>query len=820
MLRRPFIGMTAGFILGILTGMSKCSLLLLAAGAVFLLLLIIIWQCGRKTKTQTSWDWRIRVRILLFAAMFLLGLVRIRQEEEFHEKYLPGLMDGMQISVQGKLSSKEYKNNQVIYHLDSCIVGTDAANTSLNTPVRCNRILAYSNSDDHSIGETLVINGTVELWKPAVNEGNFDEVSFYRLKRIDFKLKNIRVIGVYGKKCAWKEPLFGLSMRLNQVYSSVMNAEDGGVMATMALGNSSLLDRGIKSLYQNAGISHILSISGLHIAVIGMTVYRLIRWIGFGFTGAGAAAGVLMYAYGTMAGMGTSVQRAVFMFLLMAGAKAFGRSYDSLNALSFAALFLLWNNPGLLFYAGFLFSFLAVIGVVWIGQAEGGESRSKKEKQGWNPGCAFFFRTILLHVWEKLRPGAAIQLATLPLSAWFYYEIPTYAVLVNLIVLPVMGLMLIAGIAGGIVGLVSLKAAGVVLFPCHIILTVCRFICGICEQLPYSEWITGRPALWKVALYYTFLTIMTCRSYRIRRNMRERNEEGPRRKRCLLPAGVMGLVLLFCRIPGGFEVDILDVGQGDACYLQTGGGCRIFVDGGSTDVTKAGEYRILPFLKYKGAGRIDFWAVSHTDLDHISGLSEVLESGYPVKTLVFSGQVVKDEAYEELAALAKEKGAEIMYMEEGDVLHLGEGRLTALFPLKGGRAGEDKNAASFVFSYEEGEFSGIFTGDIGIPEEKLLAELPVCGEVDFYKAAHHGSKGSNSREFLDRLSPLVSTVSCSRKNRYGHPGAEAVAHMEEAGSAVFYTMEAGQIRLTMNGETLIVQKYRDPLDVFRVSVLK
>lgn len=824
--------MAVSFILGILAGMSKGFLLFPILGGVALLFLPVLWirkgSGGPSCKTGESW--RVGLRVLLFSAMFLLGIVRTRQEEGFREAYLPGLMDGMPISVQGKLSSKEYKNNQIIYHLSSCIVETDVKNTSLNTPVRCNRVLAYSNSDDHSIGQILVLNGRAELFRPAVNEGNFDEISFNRSKKIAFKIKDIRVLGVYGKKCAWKEALFHLSMRLNQVYASAMEPEDAGVMATMVLGNRSFLDSGIKSLYQKAGISHILSISGLHIAVIGMTIYRLIRWAGFGFTGAGAAAGAFMYAYGTMAGMGTSVQRAVLMFLMMAGAKALGRSYDSLNALSFAALFLLWENPGLLFYAGFLFSFMAVIGVVWTQQAEGGgkengkKKRKKKEadcespENEKGPGCVFMLRSVLSCVWKKLGLGTAIQLTTLPLSAWFYYEVPTYAVLINLIVLPVMGLVLFTGIAGGVIGLVSFKAAGVLLIPCRVILSFYRFVCGICERLPLSEWITGRPALWKMALYYMFLVLLTCKSSRLRRNSAEEKDGGPRKK-YLLPAGVIGLMLLFCRAPAAFEVDILDVGQGDASYLQTGEGIRIFVDGGSSDVKKAGEYRILPFLKYKGAGRIDYWAVSHTDWDHISGLSEVLESGYPVKTLVFSREVVKDDAYEALLALAKEKGTDVLYLEEGDVLHLGKARLTALFPQKGS-VKEDKNAASLVFVYEEGAFSGIFTGDIGIAEEKRLAELPSCREVDFYKAAHHGSRGSNSEELLNRLHPLVSTVSCGRNNRYGHPGKEAVAHMEEAGSAVFYTMEAGQIRLTMEGEELIVQKYLDPLDVFCVSVLK
>ena len=94
------------------------------------------------------------------------------------------------------------------------------------------------------------------------------------------------------------------------------------------------------------------------------------------------------------------------------------------------------------------------------------------------------------------------------------------------------------------------------------------------------------------------------------------------------------------------------------------------------------------------------------------------------------------------------------------------------------------------------------------------ADAAGCHKVDFYKAAHHGSRYSNSEEFLQMLAPRVSVVSCSATNRYGHPAGEAVMHMEEAGSAVFYTMEAGQITITVENEELRIRKYGEPGKVY------
>lgn len=747
------------------------------------------------------------LRVACCILMFFLGKNQYMAEEVFRGEYLPYLEDDMQLFVQGELDRKQFRNNQYIYELKSCVIGLHQNETSKKIPVPCNRILIYSDSDEVSIGEILVLNGTVELWESAANEGNFDAKSFYEAKKTDFKLKDIQILAVYGKKSWWREGLFELRLRLKEVYQSVMESQECGVMTTMVLGDKDLLEAEIKRLYQAAGLSHIMAISGLHISVIGMTLYRFLRKRGLGFWGAGILAGGMMYAYGTMVGMGTSVQRSIVMFSLMLTAQAVGRSYDTLNALGMAALLLLWQNPYLLWDAGFQFSFAAIIGVVWVGK------------------CVCFDATRVGRCCEKIFASVAIQLTTLPLAAWYYYEIPLYAVLMNLFLLPMMRILLSVGIAGGFAGLISLKAAKVILFPCEKLLSWSCFLCGVCSKLPGAMWIVGRPGLGRVTACYGLLVLFTMYAYRKKQSAAEQKEDAAGLRSApwsglrsgkgrAVAAGMLLLAVLCFPMKGGFELDILDVGQGDGSFLRTEQGYTIFVDGGSSDVGKVGEYRILPFLKYKGVRGIDYWIVSHTDEDHISGLLEILESGYDIRHLVFAEGIVRDETLQELSALAEREGTEVLYLKAGDILHLGTAEIRAVFPAAAEAAGEDKNASSLVIRYEEGGFSGLFTGDIGTAQEKQLLESGELSQITFYKAAHHGSNYSNSAEFLEALRPLVSTVSCGAGNRYGHPGEEAVKHMEEGGSAVFYTMEAGQIKLTQKKGKLLVQKYLEPHVVF------
>ena len=800
MLKRPFCGMAVCFLLGILCAAYGGGSSFAAVSAAGLLWIVSLAAVFRKKKHVRE----LCTRITLCALMLLLGFCQYQSAQLKRQNYLPKISSGMPLTVQGRVAGKQLKNNQYIYELTDCFVkeqkGTHLYHFSMQEPVSCNGILAYSDSDLVSIGEIVILNGTAELWKTAVNQGNFDAQAFYLARKTDFALKNVTLLERHGRKSAWREGLFALKLRLKEVYGAAMEPLACGVMTTMVTGDKTLLDEETKRLYQTAGLSHIMAISGLHISIIGMTLYRFLRNRGCTFGTAGMIAGICLYGYGTMAGMGTSIERSAGMFGLLLLAQAAGRSYDSLNALGLMGLILLWRNPYLLWDAGFQFSFAAILGIVWLG------------------GCISFADASHRKQKEMLFASTAVQFATLPLVTWYYYEIPLYALPVNLLVLPLMGVILSCGVAGGALGLVWLRGASFVLCFSEKLLALVRWLCAGAAALPQSMVIVGRPKLWQVFCYYAGLVGVTFLIYR----QKTAGIAPARQVRRLLCVSAALLFVLLFRPPKTFELSFLDVGQGDGIYLHSESGCDMFVDGGSTSEKQGGTYRMLPFLKYKGVKSIDVWFVSHTDEDHISGLRELLEAGYAIDTLVFAETTLQDEAYEVLAKLAEKNKTELLYVKAGDTLYLGDARISMLFPAgtndESLALAEDKNANSLVFSYEENGFCGLFTGDTGAEQERAILkereQLAADGKtengrigVDVYKAAHHGSKYSNSSELLERISPTISVISCAEKNRYGHPHAEAVARMKESGSEVFCTMDAGQITTKIREGKLLVEQF-------------
>lgn len=818
MLRRPLCGMAASFLLGILAaayGSPKLLMGMVVGTSVMMGFFLFLTEKLRKRNGRLQACQKNRMpgegiqrgsivlRVVLCILMLALGGVRYHSEEIHRAEYLPYLKNGMQLSVQGKLAAKQVKNHQYIYELSACVLGSYQNEHENREAVSCNSVLVYSESDRYSIGEILVLDGTVKLWESAANEGNFDAKKYYQAHKIDFALTDVKVRGVYGQENVIAEWLWELRLRLKKVYQSTMSPKTCGVMTTMALGDKELLETEVRQLYQICGLSHILAISGLHISVVGMTLYGILRKSGLGFGVAGGFAGILLFAYGWMVGMGTSVVRALLMFALQLLAAVIGRSYDTLNSLGVAAVILLWSNPYILWDAGFQFSFVAIIGVACVGRS------------------ADFREYRLGKMLDKLYVSTAILLTTLPLVAWYYYEVPLYALGMNLLILPMLGFVLGAGLIGGLSGLLSAAVAGIVLFPCEKLLKLQLWLCELCKDLPEAVWITGRPLAGQMAVYYVILLTFTLWAYR--KKVIAAKQEEMAERRISLPkmlkgmAGMLLLAVIICAPVGRkAEINILDVGQGDGSFLRTAQGYTVFVDGGSSDVSKVGTYRMLPFLKYKGARKIDCWVVSHTDVDHISGLLELLELGYEIKRLVFSAGIVRDEIFDKLAGLAERKGTEIVYLNAGDTIHLGDATLLAVYPAvdnaadsDGARNGgeEDKNASSLVIRYEEGGFSGIFTGDIGMEQEREIA-ADLDKSVDFYKAAHHGSKYSNSEALLGVLKPTVASVSCGKTNRYGHPAKEAVERMEESGAKIFYTMESGQITIGWDEDGIWVKEYR------------
>ncbi|MDE7311730.1 MAG: DNA internalization-related competence protein ComEC/Rec2 [Eubacterium sp.] len=794
------------------SGTGMCWLALFAAAVLFAAM--FIRSFARREPTVQK---KVRQAVLLLLA-FGTGMARLYAVSDTLQRQSAGRRDGEAVSVQGRITKKQARKQQIqpfdlqeqpsFTENDQAIPWTvwltDSYLKTSQGIQFCGDTIVYADltSGEPVIGNTILFSGKTILWSKARNEGNFDERAYYENQGYSLKIYadkgSFQVVN--NSTSRLRECLYRLQQRLVHVYEQDMPKEEAGALCAMLLGEKSLLSQEVRELYRRSGIAHILAISGIHISILGAAVFQLLRKIGVSYPASASVSMGLLLLFGAMAGMGISTARAVVMFGIYLGAMCCGRAYDSANALAVAAAGILLHNPRNLFLAGFQFSFAAVGGVL-LGKEI----------------CRICMPKYRLT--ETMLVSLSMQMLTLPLTAWYYYEIPVYAVLLNLLVLPLVGAVLILGLFGGAFGL--LAGGGLFVLPGGLFALLSKGLLYACTRLlgffssagelfldlPGALYVIGQPKVWQMAAYA--FALGGCVWKLAGFGQRKKAVRLP--KRSFLKAVFLSfaacLGLLFLRLPKQAQVVALDVGQGDGIYIHTSDGMDVMIDGGSTDVKQAGAYRILPFLKSQGVAGIDCWFLSHLDKDHISGFTEIAESGYPIGEVVLSAGVVRDGAYESLIELLGQQQIQIRYMQKGDILKKDTAQFVCLAPAEN-LCADDRNAQSLVLLYEDSGFRGFFSGDISKKEEQGLLAAYKLEPVTLYKAAHHGSSHSNAEELLAQLKPLVCVISCAKDNSYGHPGEDAVAHMSAYSGSVACTMDAGQVRILQKKGGGLVQEFQ------------
>lgn len=632
---------------------------------------------------------QIRRPLCLFSLIFVLlimGCVYGAGGESGAE--LPD--DGEQIALTGTVVNKEYR---VMYGEKVPILYVSSVIDKNDRQVMCYMTDVGSGDTLPNMGETIRVSGKASLFRRARNPGEFDLKEYYQILNISYKLNQTEILERSESCFRLKEKLFQIKCRCSEVLEQIYPQKEASILKAILLGDKNGLEEEIKELYQLNGLIHILSISGLHVSLLGAFVSGLLKKCRLPIWLRAPLAVSLMWCYGTMTGMGISTWRAIFMFTLHLAAELFGRTYDMLTALSLAAVLMLMDKPLLVKHSGFLLSFGAVfgIGVVlpWWKEVLGrlpfgfllpaarpllqqkgkekGDNRKGSNRKGNNNrkendnGISIKLTNIVI---EGFSLGTGIAITTLPILFYFYYKYSIYSLLLNLYVIPLMSVVFAFGMISMAAGFLA-PAVGIILgAPDRAILWLYEISCRETLKLPGAVKIAGRPESWQIAIYYFILFFLILRHHlvldkivirhyaaveeaalragkRYRMFHGNKNHAGSRKRKevlqelpvfcqCLFLLAAVWLLLV--RPCGGFSVSFLDVGQGDCIVMRNENGNCYMVDGGSTSERQVGKYRILPFLESMGIGELRAVFLTHPDEDHISGALELMEqSDYGVK---------------------------------------------------------------------------------------------------------------------------------------------------------------------------------------------
>lgn len=804
-IKRPMFICTLAFVLGEMVAEADAVPLFVPAliSAAVLILIKVIAKPGTGL-------------IVMAFILFMTGCCLLDGENKVAEQLCAAAGgDGADGTVTGRVESISETEYGVSLFLADAVVCCNDESIKCDAFVLQTDIVCESTDKNIIAGGNVTATGTVRCFSAAANPGNFDRKQYYKSLGY-YAYMDVADMYISGGCDVLRAFLRRLQQLSSECIDDICGSRDAGLFKAMLLGDKSDINEEIKSLYRESGIGHLLVISGLHISIVGMFVYRLLRKR-FLFVTSGCISLCFVVMFGIMTGAGISTVRAVIMFCIKLLADITGRKYDMLSAASAAALIILLDNPFAIYNAAFQMSFAAVIGAGAIAGILNNFIRIKHKPSR----CAV----------QGIVFGLSINLAVTPITAYCYFELPTYSILINNVVIPLMSVALISGAAGVVSGLVFNPVLGrIMITPGCVVLTAYEKLCTFMEKIPYSNIVVGRPHFIKIAIYYTALACFLTAIYIIT-VIRERREVIKERYICehypeegfvymgrdrrdepalyVLRRVSMVLICVTCLLSifyihgyNGLYITFINVGQGDGIFIRNGAGNTYMIDGGSSSVENVAKYRIVPYVKSVGAGGIDYVFITHADSDHINGIADMMESGdIYVGNIIMPYVARPTEAYTEFADAAADAGVNVTYIKSGDVISESSGGenliIKCIYPVENMEF-DDENDYSLVLSITYGNFSGLFTGDIGAEFEQYFTKS-MSGNYTLLKVAHHGSKYSTSDSFLDSSNPLMSVISCGKNNIYGHPHEELLERLVNSGTSVYRTDVYGAILVRTDG---------------------
>lgn len=753
---------------------------------------------------------------ILFACIGYLNMHTIETKEKLADEIFSNHQDRVICVVSGKISDIQQGESSFRVYLTCNKFNSGDGSVEYKGKVKS--CVYLEDITGLKLGQALIIEGQAGMPEQPANPGQFDAREYYKNKGIYFLIYDGNIIQKSKSYNYCTNMLYKLRSKAARIIDKIFSEYDAGLIKAMILGDRADMDKNTKRLYQRNGIAHILAISGLHIALLGMGLFRKLKKHIGSYILSGIFAVLIILLYGIITGLAVSTARAIMMLVIDIAGKAVGRSADMLTSLGLSCIVICITNPYVINDVGFLLSFGAIYAIAAIFPV----LKSIIGKRADNR----FFSALLVSL--------SVNIITTPIIVYFYYEFPLYGILMNIIVVPLVSVVLFFSVLSIFTGFLIVPFAKCLTIPVRFILAFYDVLCRGFEKLPYANINTGHISLWLVVFYYVvvgiilggMLFIKNCKTKRESKGYEndgvDDREQGKKRhikillivliQICSCAAFIICISIYF---KDCFRIVFLDVGQGDGILISTEMGTKILIDGGSSSVDDIGEYRLMPAIKYYGMSRLDYVFVTHGDEDHISGIKYLIRTehtGITIENLVVAEYGDRD-AVNELIDLAEKNNINVIYVEAGDMFveekdayevesgarragrektNEGDIRIICLYPSRNSPE-MDANNLSLVLKLETKNLSAVFTGDIGREAEKEILNMNVDFKCDILKVAHHGSKYSSCDGFLAACSPEYAVISCGSGNLYGHPHKETLERLDKVAAEIFRTDKNGAV---------------------------
>lgn len=619
----------------------------------------------------------------------------------------------------------------------------------------------------------------------------------------------------------------GARASISHALTDSLDSKTGGLAAALLVGDRTKLHPDTITDFRAAGLSHVLAISGLHIAMIGGIVMAISVWIlGRQRQLYLIAPGVMIWIYAALAGFTPSVTRAAIMFTVYLVARLLGRQKSVLPPLALAAALMLVVNPGIIQSISFQLSFAAVLGIALLSAPLASKGSDRIQASTRIPR---FLKQPLIGIVYGMSVSFAATIATAPLVAFHFDEVPIWGIPSTLLVVPVLPLFIGGSALLALAGVFSTEPIALAGVLSHLFGNYISFVAGVFGGLPIGP---VDAEGWSVPLivgWYGLVLGLVNRRRLAGRTKRlveivsgqlqptakpRATTDNDISRRRLLPVAAVWLIATFSVV--GFAVTnpastnltatFFETDRGDMIFIETPSGVRLLVDGGDNpELAVSNLESVLPPLDR----RIDVVLSTHPDADHLGGLQRIVEQ-FDVEIIVDSGVSHDSNIYKSWQQFVR-NDERLTTATPGMVISLDpETTLTVLQTRCVVVECTNFNDEGVVARLDFDEVSFLLTGDVTSGGELDLIQTGKSVNSTVLKAGHHGSRSSTTQQFLDAVDPALAIVTTGIKNQFGHPHDDVIERLENhlSPEAVYVTRDNGSVTVTTNGERLWVSAER------------
>ncbi|MBI1819911.1 MAG: DNA internalization-related competence protein ComEC/Rec2, partial [Nitrospirae bacterium] len=616
-------------------------------------------------------------------------------------------------------------------------------------------------------------------------------------------------IPVFRTIYQWREEIREKAVR-------TLKGDGLAVFLAMVIGESGYLNNPLRDVFMASGTTHILSISGSHLALVALLVFSAVRFfllrlpepalLRLGKTILPSRLALWLsippvLLYGLLAGNQVATNRSIIMIVTFLIGNLLNREQNLFNPLGLSALAILLFDPLQVFDLSFQLSFGSVLSIALVLDRIHQKPRPSPEERP-SLNIRFFKHPRILKWAENIKNYLWISLGTTlgtaPLVAYHFNQFNWVGLIANSIIIPMAGLIIVPlALLSSFLSLLtgapllyfgSLNQAFLDLF----IKTEVLF-----ASFPLAELHLASPSPFYLILFYALILMLLY----FRVNVRIR-------------AFALTLVFLLPlwwyfgpKIPlhsKELRITILDVGQGDASFIEFPDGKNMLIDGGGLyHEFDAGRLAVAPFLWNRGVSHIDYLVATHPQADHIGGLIYILKK-FSIGEVWTNGTVKETRISTDFEKMIKKYGFIEKIVREGDRFKEGESDLSVLNPHLKNRGGSSFNAQEnndgIVLKIDYGRQSALFAADIEKEAEEAILEEHPAMKITLLKVPHHGGKGSALPAFVQTLSPEISVFSAGAHNPYHHPHPDTLLLYQSLNTRIYRTDQDGGVIFKTDGE--------------------